>query len=114
MRNSRPVRSCVILLLASVTIPACNDKGGHRHEGVTAMSAAKPSEYNLPYVASRNTDWINNPNAPQPTRGKVKKGDRVYFNRKPTDIGGGASWQDAWVEKESARYFVRPYDFSPQ
>ena len=73
-----------------------------------AVTTASPAEYNLPYEAIKDTEWISNPNAPNPTKGNLKKGDRIHFNREPSP--SGATWQDAKLSDGKIR-FVHPADF---
>jgi hypothetical protein len=63
--------------------------------------------YDRPYIANTDTQWISNPNAPNPTTGQIQAGDRAYFNRDPDLL---ATWQDAVYD--GSRRFVHPGDFS--
>lgn len=67
-----------------------------------------PPEYNIPYEATRQTEWISNPQSPNPTKGNLQAGNKILFNREPSPIG--ATWQDARLEDGNVR-FVHPSDF---
>jgi guanyl-specific ribonuclease Sa len=73
-----------------------------------AETPASLADYNLPYEATKDTDWISNPNSPNPTTGSLKEGDKIFFNREPSSIG--ATWQDAKIP-DGTRKFVHPSDF---
>jgi hypothetical protein len=63
-------------------------------------------EYNIPYEATKQTEWVSNPQSPNPTKGNLQTGSKVLFNREPSPIG--ATWQDAKLEDGR---FVHPADF---
>ncbi|HKG14261.1 MAG TPA: hypothetical protein VKB12_13120 [Pyrinomonadaceae bacterium] len=71
-------------------------------------NATSLADFKLPYEATKDTDWISNPNAPEPRTGSLKKGDKVFFSREPS--GAGETWQDAKIPN-GTRKFVHPADF---
>lgn len=71
-------------------------------------SSVNKDEYNLPYRAVTDTEWISNPNSPDPKTGTISKGTVVLFNREPSSLG--ATWQDAILDDGTLR-FVHPSDF---
>jgi hypothetical protein len=73
-----------------------------------AQTPPSLADYNLPYEATKDTDWTSNPQSPNPTTGSLKKGDKIFFNREPSSIG--ATWQDAKIP-DGTRKFVHPGDF---
>ena len=119
--------SCVMLvLLVCLTLSACATSENANRPGNTNATAtqtaspaqganantpattASPGDYNLLYEATTNTEWISNPSAPTPTKGSIKKGERIHFSREPSPIG--ATWQDAKLSDGTIR-FVHPADF---
>lgn len=106
------VTGCIMALALAATAAAlaADEKapGAKREKAATA----KPNlaEYNLPYRATKDTEWISNPSGPNPKKGPVKKGTLVHLNRKPNPIG--ASWMDAKFADGSIK-FIHPGDFEP-
>ena len=123
MRSNSPI----LLLLVCVALSGCSASENANTSGNTntnanravntnttgnangAVTTASPAEYNLPYEATKDTEWISNPTAPTPTKGNLKKGDRIHFNREPSGVPG-ATWQDAKIPDGTIK-FVHPADF---
>ena len=81
-------------------------RSGGRHDKSSFDADAEP--YNLPYRATKDTEWISDPKSSNPVVGTLRVGEKVHFNREP--LGTGTPWQDALLGDGVVR-FVHPADF---
>ena len=93
-----------------VVLPGCQNRGSTttRTTDTTMDRPVRASAtFDQAYVASRDSEYVVNPNAAGADRGTVARGTRVYFDSKP----GSGDWQQARVEGRGIVY-VRPADYA--
>jgi hypothetical protein len=71
--------------------------------GDTTVRAA--AEFDRPYVAARDTEWVSNITA-DAERGAIPRGEQVHFNAEPTT----SPWQQA-RRRDGRIVYVHPQDF---
>jgi hypothetical protein len=92
-----------------VVLPGCQNRGMTRTNETTTMDrpVRASATFDRAYVATRDSEYVVNPNAAGADRGTVARGTRVFFDTAP----GAGDWQQARVEGRGIVY-VRPADYS--
>ena len=91
-----------------VVLPGCQNRGTTTRTDTTVDRPVRASAtFDRAYVATRDTEYVTNPNVAGADRGTIQRGTRVYFDQAP----GAADWQQARVENRGIVY-VRPTDFA--
>lgn len=92
-----------------VVLPGCQNRGTARKTDTTMESRPMQASatFDRTYMATRDTEYVVDPNTPGATRGTIARGTQVRFNTQP----GASDWQQARVEGRGIVY-VRPTDFS--
>lgn len=109
----RAIRFAALSVVAAATfvvVPGCQNREMSRSEPDMNMdSRAMPASatFDKSYTASRDSEYVVNPNAAGADRGTVASGTRVYFDKAP---GTSSDWQQARVEGRGIVY-VRPADY---
>ena len=95
---------------ALIVLPGCQnrDRTARTTDTTTMDRPVRASAtFDRAYVATRDSEYVVNPNAAGADRGTVARGTRVYFDTAP----GAGDWQQARVEGRGIVY-VRPADYS--
>ena len=108
MRKAARV-SVAALALGGISFVAGCQNSGHA-DNTTVRTASATTDYDQPYVAARDTEWMSTPNGANAERGAIARGTHVFLNNAPSTSG----LQPARVEGHEGVVYVRGADLRQQ
>lgn len=104
------MKALTLLALCGVAALAGCQVSGRGEVDTTGRPEARATAtagYSMPYEAAEDTEWASSSDMATATRGTVRRGEIVMFNRAPDT---SAQWQQARLADGTVRY-VRPTAF---
>ncbi|HEX8911018.1 MAG TPA: hypothetical protein VF796_01565 [Humisphaera sp.] len=109
MQQILKITAAVAVAAAGLAVlPGCQN--ARRADNTDRAVRASAATFDRSYVATRDTEWISNPNVTTPERGTIRSGARVYFG---ADTTAGGEFRQARLAEGNQIVYVRASDFSP-
>lgn len=102
------MKALALLALCGVaTLAGCQVSGRGEVDTTGRPQARATAGYSMPFEAAADTEWSSSSDMATATRGTVRQGEIVMFNRAPDT---SSQWQQARLADGTVRY-VRPTAF---